>query len=229
MTDPTPPPDLDEVRKVHVEADGPYGELLCLSCGKLWPCMAIRLADEVERLQGKLAETEEGWRLGVEQRKINCFPETEAAVHIAELEQEIDRLTHELEKAQEQNLELRGRHDPEICVDVQEYADKLKCDLETEREKSSGYDARIVRLLEDLAEVRRGLEVKQTWINDLQAGMSINCVYCGHNYGPDNEVPATMADVLKEHIEQCPKHPMSALKDELAEARAENEGGGEDG
>lgn len=57
-------------------------------------------------------------------------------------------------------------------------------------------------------------EVKrlQDWVNDLQSGMYINCVYCGHQYGPNSDVPATMADVLKEHIEQCPKHPMSKLK-----------------
>ena len=54
----------------------------------------------------------------------------------------------------------------------------------------------------------------RNWVNDLQAGMYINCVYCGHRYGPDDEVPATMADVLKEHIEQCPEHAMSALKAE---------------
>ena len=54
----------------------------------------------------------------------------------------------------------------------------------------------------------------QAWVHDLQAGMYINCVYCGHRYGPDDEVPATMADALKEHVEQCPKHPMSALKAE---------------
>ena len=52
----------------------------------------------------------------------------------------------------------------------------------------------------------------QHWVQDLQKGMFINCVYCGHRYGRNDEVPATMADVLKEHIEQCPKHPMSKLK-----------------
>lgn len=52
----------------------------------------------------------------------------------------------------------------------------------------------------------------QQWVNDLQAGMFINCVYCGHRYGPDDEVPESMADVLKEHIEQCPEHPMSKIK-----------------
>jgi hypothetical protein len=59
-------------------------------------------------------------------------------------------------------------------------------------------------------------EKLQQWINDLQSGMYINCVYCGHRYGPSSEVPAAMADVLKAHIEQCPKHPMSALKSENA-------------
>lgn len=53
------------------------------------------------------------------------------------------------------------------------------------------------------------------WINDLQSGTYVTCVYCGHNYGPDDEVPTSMANVLKEHIENCPKHPMSALKKEL--------------
>jgi plasmid maintenance system antidote protein VapI len=60
------------------------------------------------------------------------------------------------------------------------------------------------------------LELQQ-WINDLQAGCYINCVYCGHRYGPNDEVPGSMADVLKEHIEKCPKHPMSILRKQNAE------------
>ena len=60
----------------------------------------------------------------------------------------------------------------------------------------------------------------QAWINDLQSGMYINCVYCGHQYGPNSETPATMADVLKQHIGQCLKHPMSALKQEIEHLEA---------
>lgn len=56
------------------------------------------------------------------------------------------------------------------------------------------------------------METLRKWINDLHSGMFINCVYCGHRYGPNDEVPDSMADVLKEHVEQCPKHPMSKLK-----------------
>jgi hypothetical protein len=52
----------------------------------------------------------------------------------------------------------------------------------------------------------------QDWVNDLQSGMYVNCVYCGHRYGPGETTPVSMADALKAHIEQCPKHPMSALK-----------------
>ena len=58
------------------------------------------------------------------------------------------------------------------------------------------------------------------WVNDLQSGMYVNCVYCGHRYGPEDEVPTSMADALKEHIEQCPQHPMSQLKAENEQLRA---------
>ena len=57
------------------------------------------------------------------------------------------------------------------------------------------------------------IEVKRLrqWISDLQSGMYVNCVYCGHRYGPKDEVPTSMAEVLKDHIMNCPDHPMSAL------------------
>lgn len=64
--------------------------------------------------------------------------------------------------------------------------------------------------------LRAKVALLRRWVNDLQAGMYINCVYCGHRYGPSDEVPASMADVLKEHIEQCPSHPVSVLKSKMA-------------
>lgn len=63
-------------------------------------------------------------------------------------------------------------------------------------------------------ELRVENEQLKQWVNDLQSGMYVNCVYCGHRYGPEDEVPASMADVLKAHIEQCPEHPMAKLKQE---------------
>jgi len=75
----------------------------------------------------------------------------------------------------------------------------------------------------DSPEIQLADEVEryQKWVNDLQAGMYINCVYCGHCYGPDDEVAASMQDALKEHVEQCPEHPMSVLKEEIASLQKE--------
>jgi hypothetical protein len=63
----------------------------------------------------------------------------------------------------------------------------------------------------------------EKWVSDLQSGMFINCVYCGHRYGPGastaESIPAsqnkTVAQALTEHIAMCPKHPMSKLKKQL--------------
>ena len=77
-----------------------------------------------------------------------------------------------------------------------------------------GDPIRSTRDADEIATLRAENERLEQWVSDCQAGMYINCVYCGHRYGPDSEVPAAMADVLKEHIEQCPKHPMSKLKAE---------------
>lgn len=63
----------------------------------------------------------------------------------------------------------------------------------------------------------------EAWVNDLQSGMYVNCVYCGHRYGPNETTPVSMADALKEHIEHCPKHPMSALKAERDDLRRQLE------
>jgi len=66
---------------------------------------------------------------------------------------------------------------------------------------------------EELDYLRQDIQNLEQWVDDLQSGMFINCVYCGHRYGPRDEVPTSMAQVLKEHVEQCPKHPMSKLKE----------------
>jgi len=52
----------------------------------------------------------------------------------------------------------------------------------------------------------------ERWKNDLLSGMYVNCVYCGYRYGPKENTPVSMAEILKEHIEHCPEHPMSKLK-----------------
>jgi DNA-directed RNA polymerase subunit RPC12/RpoP len=81
-------------------------------------------------------------------------------------------------------------------------------------------------LLFDAADIieaqQQEIDRLQRWVNDLQSGMYVNCVYCGHRYGMENDTPVAMADVLKEHIEHCSKHPMSKLKQEIERLRDEN-------
>lgn len=68
------------------------------------------------------------------------------------------------------------------------------------------------------------VEVLKQWVNDLQSGMLIICVYCGHSYGPAaSHNPAgrgTAADALTDHISTCPEHPLTAAKARVAELEA---------
>lgn len=77
----------------------------------------------------------------------------------------------------------------------------------------------IAHAREDIPYLLREIDRLRQWINDLQSGMYVNCVYCGHQYGPSETTPVSMADALKAHIEQCPEHPMSHLKTQLAESQ----------
>lgn len=76
-------------------------------------------------------------------------------------------------------------------------------------------------LTERLDDALQEMKRLQNWVNDLLKGKTVNCVYCGYQYGPDENTPVAFADVLKEHIARCPKHPMSALTAENARLRAE--------
>lgn len=73
--------------------------------------------------------------------------------------------------------------------------------------------------IQEIDRLKNELERYKTWVQDLQSGMYVNCVYCGHRYGPADKVPVSMADALKQHIEQCPEHPMSKLRAELEAER----------
>ena len=72
--------------------------------------------------------------------------------------------------------------------------------------------ASVAVLREALGEIAR----LEQWVTDLQAGQTVNCVYCGHRYGPDADTPVALAEILKQHIEQCPKHPLSLARQEIA-------------
>lgn len=79
------------------------------------------------------------------------------------------------------------------------------------------------QLVELLASVVAQMKQLKQWIIDMQQGCYVNCVYCGHRYGPYNQTPVSQADILKAHIEQCPEHPMSFLKKENEELKQQNQ------
>jgi hypothetical protein len=55
----------------------------------------------------------------------------------------------------------------------------------------------------------------QQWVVDLQNGMHVNCVYCGHRYGPVEDTPTSNEQLLFEHIIVCPQHPLRATREGL--------------
>jgi len=59
------------------------------------------------------------------------------------------------------------------------------------------------------------VERQRRWIEDLQAGQYVNCVYCGHQYGPEDSTPVSRAELLNQHVVACPEHPMSKIKTAL--------------
>jgi len=85
------------------------------------------------------------------------------------------------------------------------------------------YDKRLAdeRSRNDLRDAADEIERLRAWVSDCQSGMYINCVYCGHRYGPREDTPVAMADVLREHCEQCPDHPLSAAKAEIEKLHME--------
>ena len=72
-----------------------------------------------------------------------------------------------------------------------------------------------------LKEARAEITRLKQWVADLQSGQYVNCVYCGHKYGSYVDTPVAMADLLKTHVEHCPEHPMSKLRDELDTVRGQ--------
>lgn len=52
----------------------------------------------------------------------------------------------------------------------------------------------------------------RAWVADLQSGQYVNCVYCGHRYGPGETTPVSVADALKAHVATCAEHPLAKLK-----------------
>ena len=109
--------------------------------------------------------------------------------------------------------------------DLENRCMQLQAEVVAKEERHNWQVENMVKMVDEAtAKEHAETERLKQWVNDLQSGMYINCVYCGHRYGPKDKVPSTMADALKEHIEKCPKHPMSALKKENDDLRKMLEG-----
>lgn len=71
----------------------------------------------------------------------------------------------------------------------------------------------LLTLKKELDRRRRQVDRYRQWVSDLQSGMYVNCIYCGHRYPPGT--PGDRARILFEHIQQCPAHPLSKAMDIL--------------
>ncbi len=202
----------------------------CSNCDKLrakaaalndaweWKCGELEediRAEELygarEKVRAEKAEAKLSEAIAEEQRlyalKLKSLQESVAGLRLRADQYERDR---------EHNAALVVERDGQIAEMVRERDEALAlAEASTLKELAAmaferGQEAE--KLKARMAEAER-------WVSDLQSGMYVNCVYCGHRYGPKDKVPASMAEVLKRHVEQCPKHPMSALKTENATLR----------
>jgi hypothetical protein len=71
------------------------------------------------------------------------------------------------------------------------------------------------KMQQTIRQQKKEIQRLNKWVGDHQSKMWINCVYCGHRYGPDPGTPVAMADILKKHIKVCPKHPCSQQAEEI--------------
>lgn len=88
----------------------------------------------------------------------------------------------------------------------------LAYELSEARQEAEALRGDVASLTDEVEALREKRAKLILWVNDLQSRQYVNCVYCGHRYGPSGDTPVSQADVLKEHIENCPEHPMSKLK-----------------
>lgn len=143
-------------------------------------------------------------------RAVEAERKREVAAHLAnerELLADAQRLAVELQEVKEDRdgwmntLRLKEDEYERLTAERDEWADRHSLEVN----RATNVIAENVRLTDEVARLR-------ACVSDLQSGLYVNCVYCGHRYGPGETTPVSMADALKAHVEQCPEHPMSALK-----------------
>lgn len=81
----------------------------------------------------------------------------------------------------------------------------------------------IKALRKQLALKSRAIKQYEQWFNALQPDVYANCAYCGHQYRLADKASVSLVEAMRQHIERCPKHPMSRLKADLARVMAERD------
>ena len=72
----------------------------------------------------------------------------------------------------------------------------------------------IKALLKDKETLTRERDEARNWVQRLtNEERVLTCVYCGHAYPPGS--PSHGSEVLTEHIKTCPRHPMTAVRNQL--------------
>jgi septal ring factor EnvC (AmiA/AmiB activator) len=87
--------------------------------------------------------------------------------------------------------------------------------MNKESERLAQARAEIARLTQERDEAR-------DWVRRLHSEAQVlTCVYCGHAYPPGT--PASGSPALTEHINQCEKHPLTAVRAQLAASQRAHE------
>ncbi len=104
--------------------------------------------------------------------------------------------------------------------EIEEFCDDFSSDYYSVKK----YDIHkyIPGILDCIRHLINKIRKQKDWIDDLQSGMYVNCVYCGFRYGNKETTPTSMANILKEHVENCEDHPMFLLKKFNEKLKEEN-------
>lgn len=76
------------------------------------------------------------------------------------------------------------------------------------------------RISARLNEANQTVAAQRRWIEDLQSGQWVNCVFCGHRYIPREASPTDPTALLRSHIASCAKHPLHETREALLELYA---------
>ncbi|MCI0421505.1 MAG: hypothetical protein L0312_20150 [Acidobacteria bacterium] len=82
--------------------------------------------------------------------------------------------------------------------------------IKRQKKTLTALNHRVIAQLHQLGTANKEVEGLKRQVEHLHDGRTTTCVFCGHAYPPGT--PPHGSEALKEHISQCPQHPMRALE-----------------